>query len=73
MLQISLELVALDKIVAASSVGGKWLPIRGKIIDCNRESSIQNQPIGNKSRLSEGYRIKPDMIRYLFNAIFYNK
>ena len=29
-LQISQELVAMDKIVAASSPGGQWLPVRGR-------------------------------------------
>ena len=46
-LQISLELVAIVKIVAASSPGGQWLPFRGKITDRNRENSIQNHPIMN--------------------------
>ena len=38
----SLEFVAVDKIVAASSPGGQWLPFGGKITDQIRDTSIQN-------------------------------
>ena len=48
-LQISLELVAFEKIVAYSSPGGQWLPYRGTITDRNRKNSIQNKPVWNKS------------------------
>ena len=34
-LQFRLELVAIDKIVAASSPGGQWLPYRSKTMDEN--------------------------------------
>ena len=48
-LQISWELVAIHKIVAASSPGGKWLPCRGNIMDLNRENSTPNHPVLNQT------------------------
>ena len=39
MLQFSSELVAINKIVAASSPGGQCLQYRGKITDLNKENS----------------------------------
>ena len=42
-LQISLELVAFEKIVAYSSPGGQWLPYRGTITDRNRKKQHTEQ------------------------------
>ena len=60
MLQISLQLVAIDKIVAASSPGEHLLPNRGKIKDPNREKH-HPEPICFESKskmLSGGCRIE---------------
>ena len=60
MLQISLQLVAIDKIVAASSHGEHLLPNRGKIKDPNREK-YHPEPTCFESKskmLSGGYRIE---------------
>ena len=57
MLRISFDLVAIEKIVAASSYGCHRLSYRGKITNPNRENSIKNfEP---KSKLNGGRRIEP--------------